>query len=226
MITDNGVMWATRRSIVDSVYFMTQGFAGDFEDSKSTASGILCVFGSRTFVPVSWMCEKQASVFHSSTESEIISLDAGLRMDGLLTLDLWDAAVEVLHTTNNTERPTGPAPGNWCETGNHSNKKTKTKTPTENCNRDLDQLLNVDYVPTRAHSSQSESQLYIFEDNAAVINMKIKRRSPTMRHVSRTHRVALDWLFDSINLEYKIQVKFVDTKNQLADMLTKREFFT
>ena len=29
-------------------------------------------FGSHTFVPISWMCEKQASVSHSSTESEII----------------------------------------------------------------------------------------------------------------------------------------------------------
>ena len=25
--------------------------------------------------------------------------------------------------------------------------------------------------------------------------------SPTMRHVSRTHRVALDWLFDMTNLD-------------------------
>ena len=45
-----------------------------------------------------------------------------------------------------------------------------------------------------------------------------------MRHVSRTHRVALDWLFDRINLDPKIQIKYVDTKNQLADMLTKGNF--
>ena len=52
----------------------------------------------------------------------------------------------------------------------------------------------------------------IFEDNVAVIKMIIKDGSPTMRHVSRTHRVALDWLFDRINLDPKIQVKYVDTK--------------
>ena len=45
-----------------------------------------------------------------------------------------------------------------------------------------------------------------------------------MRHVSRTHRVALDWLFDRINLDPKIQIKYVDTKNQLADILTKGNF--
>ena len=43
-------------------------------------------------------------------------------------------------------------------------------------------------------------------------------------HVSRTHRVALDWLFDRINLDSKIQIKYIDTKNQLADILTKGNF--
>ena len=54
--------------------------------------------------------------------------------------------------------------------------------------------------------------------------MIMKGRSPTMRHVSRTHRVALDWLFDRINLDSKIQIKYIDTKNQLADILTKGNF--
>ena len=62
------------------------------------------------------------------------------------------------------------------------------------------------------------------EDNEAVIKMIIKGRSPTMRHVSRTHRVALDWLFDRINLDPKIRIKYIDTKNQLADILTKGNF--
>ena len=51
-------------------------FAGDLEDSKSTSGGALCVFGSHTFVPKSWMCKKQTAVSHSSTECELISLDA------------------------------------------------------------------------------------------------------------------------------------------------------
>ena len=54
--------------------------------------------------------------------------------------------------------------------------------------------------------------------------MIIKGRSPTMRHVSRTDRVALDWLFDRIDLDTKIQIKYIDNKNQLADMLTKGNF--
>ena len=54
--------------------------------------------------------------------------------------------------------------------------------------------------------------------------MITKGRSPTMRHASRTNRVALDWLFDRINLDPKIQIKYNDTKNQLADILTKGNF--
>ena len=45
-----------------------------------------------------------------------------------------------------------------------------------------------------------------------------------MRHVSRIHRVALDWLFDRIDLDPKIQIKYIDTKNQLADILTEGNF--
>ena len=42
--------------------------------------------------------------------------------------------------------------------------------------------------------------------------------------MSRNHRVALDWLFDRINFDPTIQIKYVDTTNELADMLTKGSF--
>ena len=56
------------------------------------------------FVPISWMCEKQTSVSQSSTESEIISLDAGIRLDGIPALDSWDLIVTVLHWNTNQNR--------------------------------------------------------------------------------------------------------------------------
>ena len=86
--------------------FQDSDFAGDLEDSKSTSGGTLCIFGSASFVPISWMCKKQTSVSHSSTESEIMFLDAGLRLDGIAALDLWDLIVSVLgNTTQTTARP-------------------------------------------------------------------------------------------------------------------------
>ena len=87
--------------------------------------------------------------------------------------------------------------------------------------RVINDLDNVDLVPSNVNSSHQEALLYVFENNEAVIKMIMKGRSPTMRHVSRTHRVALDWLFDRINLDPKIQIKYIDTKDQLAVMLTK-----
>ena len=83
--------------------FQDSDFARDLEDSKSTSGGTLCVFGSH------WMCKKQTSVSHSSTESEIISLDAGLSLAGIPALDLWDLIVLVLGNTIQTpERPGRP----------------------------------------------------------------------------------------------------------------------
>ena len=88
----------------------------------------------------------------------------------------------------------------------------------------INDLDNVDFISSNVNSSRQEALLYVFEDNEAVIKMIIKGRSFTMRHVSRTHRVAFDWLFDRINLDPKIQIKYIDTKHQVADILTKRNF--
>ena len=187
--------------------FQDSDFAGDLEDSKSTSGGTLCIFGSHTFVPISWMCKKQTSVSHSSTESEIISLDTGLRLDGLPALELWDLIVSVFGNISHVSDGTGQP----------INGKNKS------CNK-IDVVHDIDLVPSIVQSASREALLYVFEDNEAVIKMIMKGRSPTMRHVSRTHRVALDWLFDRINLDPKIQIKYIDTKNQLADILTKGNF--
>ena len=112
------------------------------------------------------------------------------------------------------------ATGNRCGTEDIPKNTSKSKQKKSG-NVDF---FSVNPVFTNSHSSQGESQLYIFKDDEAVFKMIIKGRSPTMRHVSRTHRVALDWLFDRVNFGPKIQVKYVDTKNQLADMLTRGGF--
>ena len=153
--------------------FQDSDFAADLEDSKSTSGGTLCIFGSHTSVPTSWMCKKQTSVSHSSTESEIISLDTGLRLDGFSQI---------------SDRSGQP--------DNDVNKHHKSQS------RNI-VMENIDSVPSNVQSSRQEALLFVFEDNEAVIKMIINKKNPTMRHVSRTHRVALDWLFDRINLDCK-----------------------
>ena len=125
------------------------------------------------------MCKKQTSVSHSSTESEIISLDTGLRLDGLHALKLWDLIVSV---SGNVSHVSDRA-------GQHVNGKNKSHNK-------INVVHDIDLVLSNVQSANREALLYVFEDNEAVIKMIMKGRSPTMRHVSRTHRVALDWLFD------------------------------
>ena len=86
----------------------------------------------------------------------------------------------------------------------------------------IDVMQDID--SSNVQSASQEALLYVFEDNEAVIKMIIKGRSLAMRHVSRTHRVALDWLSDRIYLDPKIQFKYIDTENQLADIFTKGNF--
>ena len=200
--------------------FQDSDFSEDLEDSKSTSGGTLCVFGSHTFVPISWMCKKQTSVSHGSTESEISSLDARLRLDGIPALDLWDLIVVVVGKANQSNKARRDVCTNLLEVRAAPHKLQKRKKSQ----RMIDDPDNVDFISSNVHSSRKEALLYVCEDNEAVIKMIIKGRSPTMRHVSRTHRVALDWLFDRINLDPKIQIKYIDTKNQLADILTKGNF--
>ena len=132
-------------------------------------------------------------------------------MDGIPALVLWDLVVE--------EREPRESHG---ETRRQLSSQT-CLTPSQ-CKRTNVIPTTIDHIPSNTTHSGSSAMLYVFADNEAVIKMIIKGRRPTMGHVSRTHRVSLDWLFDRINLDSKIQIRYLDTKNQLADMLTKGSF--
>ena len=90
----------------------------------------------------------------------------------------------------------------------------------------IDVMIDIDSVLSNVQSASQEALLYVFEDNEAVIKMIINGRSPTMRYVSRTHRVALDWLFDRINLDSKIQIKDIDHQKTIRRHLGEGELHT
>ena len=167
-------------------------------------------FESHTFVPISWMCRKQTSVSHSSTESESFPWMHDWGWTENSHFDSWDLIVAVLQ-------------GNTHQNDQVRGDPYKCPTPKKTHGK-IDDLNNVDSFSSNVNSSCEEAVLYIFEDNFSMIKMVIKGRSLAMRHVSRTHRFALGWLFDWINLDPKIQIKYIDTKNQLADILTKGNF--
>ena len=138
-------MWEILLSNADWDCFKISDFAGDLEDSKSTSGGTLCVFGSHTFVPISWMCKKQTAVSHSSTESEIISLDTGLRLDGLPALELWDLIVSffgnISHISDRTGKPVY---------GEDKHHKSHNK---------IDAMKDIDSVPSNVQSARQEALL-------------------------------------------------------------------
>ena len=158
------------------------------------------------------MCKKQTSVSYTSTESEIIFLDTGLRLDLLPALELWDLIVSVLGNSSRiSDRSVNP------ESDDHKHHKSQNK---------INLMKDIDSVLSNVQSARQEASVYVFEDNEAVIKIIIKGRSLTRRRVFRTHRVALDWFFDRINLDPKIQIKYIDTKKPTRRHLDKGEFHT
>ena len=91
--TNSIAMWVILQNNAGWDCFKTPILQEILRTLKFTSGETLCVYGSHTFVPKSWMCKKQTSVSHSSTESEIISLNTGLRLDGISALDLWDLII-------------------------------------------------------------------------------------------------------------------------------------
>ena len=180
------------------VLLQDSDFAGDLEDSKTTSgSSLVYLWGSRTFVPNIWIYKKQKSVSHSSTESEILLLDAGLRMDGLPALDIWDVVIEVLRSSNSTRTPTNQL--NSRKLFAESQIQTQTK-------RDTEMLINC-----RMWTTSPRTQI-LLKASLSCTSLKTAKQNDN------------GWLFDRIYLDPEFQIKCVDTRNQLADTLTKGIF--
>ena len=133
MNIDNIVMWVILPNNADWDCFKTPILYEILRIQNLHQVEHCAFFGSHTFVPTSWMCKKQTSVSHSSTESEIISWDARLRLDGVPALDLWDLIVAVLH-------------GNTYQNDQVRRDPSKSRT-RRNIYGKIDDLDNVDLSP-------------------------------------------------------------------------------
>ena len=192
--------------------FADASFASWLGDSKSTSGAVLVLMGPNTYVPISWFCKKQGSISNSSTESELISLDAALRMEGIPALALWELIIDVFHPIENAR--VKPCPKDQNE-GMKSFPKPKTI---------YEELTNVDFVPTNLPAPNGRAVLVLLEDNDPVIQICIKGRNPTLRHVPRVHRVNTDACYERLREDPGIYMRYWPTKYQLADILTKGSF--
>jgi hypothetical protein len=182
--------------------FVDASFAGDVRDSKSTSGAFLALVGPNTYCPIAWLCKKQTATSHSTTEAEIVALDAAIRLEGITTLSLWEEVIEV-----------------FCPNAKRLPMKPETN-PSVNAARDgsqsvLDILKNVDYVPPSIGPPKCLGELLVLEDNDAVIKSIIKTRSPNLRHVARTHRTNLHWLFERFLNDPGLRIRHVNTEIKL-----------
>ena len=111
------------------------------------------------------MCQKRTSVSQFN-RSEIISLDAGLRLDGIPALDLWDLIVFVLGNTIQTPDRSGQPVVN-------SDKDHGSNTRSQGM---INVLNSIDCVPSNVQFSHQEALFYVFEDNEALISDDYQRK--------------------------------------------------
>ena len=150
----------------------------DFEETLKTQNQHQegsCVFSEVTRLCQQVGCARNRLQFHTS-------LDAGLRMDGIHALTLWDLLIEVFHSNRTKQKDPSESYG---KTRQHLSSQTcTTRSQIKHTNVIP---TNIDHIPSNTKNSDSIAILYVFDDSDA---------ATTMRHVSRTHRVALDWLQD------------------------------
>ena len=144
--------------------FADASFASWLGDSKSTPGAILCLMGPNTYVPISWFCcKKQGSISTSSTESELISLDAALRTKSLPALDLWETVLDVFCPLTPVRLPI--------------EKQPKVRNMYET-------LIAVDYVPPSIPVPNGRACLILLEDEDLVIQICIKRQESSFQSCS------------------------------------------
>lgn len=212
------------------IEFVDASSAGDLIDSKSTSATMHCLIGPRTFVPLTWMCKKQGAVSHSSTEAEVIALEMAMRMEVLTGLQMWDAVIDVYdgkraqklkicHPLRHEQGKLNPATNKSGRSRYiHHNESFATKAKHISIE---DVCTSVDYYPKSAQYTTGRAQCWIMEDNEACIAMLLKGRAPKLAHVTRTHRINLDWMYECIRQDPAICLRYINTKSQLADIMTK-----
>ena len=124
----------------------------------------MCLVGRKTFVPLSWICKKQGAVSHSSTEAEVVGLDAMIRLEGLPCLNLFEQIVQILY----------PGVANAPSKANSRKNSAYGKY-------DIISLEYVDWVPPSMAPLRPDGVRMVFvEDNDAVLKMILKGRCPTL----------------------------------------------
>ena len=194
--------------------FQDSDFAGDLADSKSTSG--------RLFVHIckSYICSHKLDVQEKNSLTQFnrtwdyLSLDAGLRMDGIPALDLWDLVIDVLHSSSNRTRKSKEKVQTCC-VANHRENTPTPKSKLKFGTTILSYPMSIMFLKTWSTFLKIMKRWFRWSSRAEVQHWDTCQEP--------TELLLTGCLTESI-WNQKIQIKYVDTKHQNANILTKGNF--
>ena len=190
--------------------FSDSDFAGEF-DSKSTTGCSMFLVGPNTYFPLNAFSKKQASITMSSTESEVVAANQGLRAEGLPCLSLW-----YFLWRGDAGRKAEP-------------RAEKDESIVARIDPEVDEIrygtkrpdgLTIADINGLSVQLPKSFQIRHMEDNQATITLLLSGQAGVLRHTDRTQRVSFGWLKQQYeNGEFRLLN--VGTAEQTADAFTK-----
>ena len=197
--------------------FCDADWAGE-RDSKSTSGCALFLVGPNTYYPLNAFSKKQTSITTSSTESEVVAANHGIRAQGLPSLSLWCYLWKEV-TANAAGRKTRPP-----AVSPKSNDSIVARIDPE-----LDEIRYGECKPEGCTVADINGldvhlsdcfKVQFMEDNQATITIILKGDSEKLRHTDRTQRLSFAWMQQQFEKGHFGMIN-VNTKEQVADIFTK-----
>ena len=190
--------------------FSDSDFAGEY-DSKSTTGCAMFLVGPNTYFPLNAFSKKQTSITMSSTESEVVAANHGLRAEGLPCLSLW-----YFLWRGEAGRKAEP-------------RAEKGSEVVARIDPELDEIrygttrpdgVSIADVNGLCVQLPRSFEVRHMEDNQATITLLLLGQAGVLRHTDRTQRVSFSWLKQQYDHGH-FRLLNVGTSEQTADVFTK-----
>ena len=190
--------------------FSDSDFAGEY-DSKSTTGCAMFLVGPNTYFPLNAFSKKQTSITMSSTESEVVAANHGLRAEGLPCLSLW-----YFLWRGEAGRKAEPR----AEKGDEIVARIDPELDEiryGTARPDGESIADINGLCVQLPRSFEVRHM---EDNQATITLLLLGQAGVLRHTDRTQRVSFSWLKQQYDHGH-FRLLNVGTSEQTADVFTK-----
>ena len=204
------------------IWWSDSSWADDPIDSRSTSGGFLCLVGTRTYVPLAWLCKRQGTTATSSTMAETIALEMGIRCEAIPALDAWEQILTDVAPPGWLEEKRGRrAKGRKSQVNDTLHQITRAHGPTQCPFR---QALSgeIDYITPSLPPSEGYADLKAIVDNDATC-MSLQTGRIRDESVYRHNRIHISFLRQCFR-DPSITLRYANTAYQIADIFTKQKF--